>query len=177
MVPSKTKPRRANRTFTSAKKEYDSVPSTSVPWAPAPAGSPPAARTPPRRASHRTARHPPTPCAGVARRAGHFARRLSFAFKSLISERYRHVCDRERCGDCDGGAVEGVHLVANLPRQRFVLNLPQAGSVDVPDAGLCDVSETRSLRSLEPEAEEERHRHYGPLGGGRAGGELHRGED
>ena len=134
----------------------------------------------------RTSRHPPTPCAGVVRRAGHFGATSSVLRlkefnnhprRESTRERYRHVCDRERCGDCDGCAVECVHLVANLPRQRFVLNLPQAGSVDVPDAGLCDVSETRSLRSLEPEAEEERHRHYGPLGGGRAGGELHRGEE
>ena len=44
--------------------------------------------------------------------------------------------------DGDGGRlVERVYLVPNLLRHALVLNLLQAGAVDIPDAGLRDVSQ------------------------------------
>ena len=80
---------------------------------------------------------------------------------ALVSERQRAVQRGERRDRGVGAQIEGIDPFSDLPRQRFVLDFAQAGAVDVPDAGLRDVSQPCFFRAEETHREEERERAQG----------------
>ena len=72
--------------------------------------------------------------------------------------------------------VKIVNLFTNRRRHRLVLDILQTSAIDVPNAGLRDVSQPRLRASHEPEREEQRHRDRQPFDARRPQRQLRRRE-